>query len=854
MKHFLFLCGVCLALVAMPLNVFAQDYNALYKEFVAQANQGSFTAQTCDALYRCYTATMEALNKTATKNGATSVMRDIVPYLANGAAVSQQQGRQANAVLFAKAYVDAAQRPELAMSGFQTTDAFAQMSYFAAAALVNSRQYGEAIPYLKAYLTTGQEKYHKSVCANLIKACQMTKNTAEGLQACQTASAAYPYDYNMLSACVNFCIDSGNNDALQQYVSKALKIQPNDATLLNIQGKLYEEDHQFHKALEVYTTLQRTHPNALDVLKHLAVNTYNIGVLNYNKALSEKDKGLQKDEQREYKRYFNDAAGHLRRVIQQEPSSLKYTQALAVAYNCTGEQAQLEQVNNKLASMGGGRIASNYVPQLISYAQNAPLVAANGNNGAASVASTVASGAQVTPSYSSTSSSNGIPSYTSFAKEYIEGIVSQWQEKDPYETVSEYKKRVTEQTRAAKIQEAKQKAEEEYIRRYSASVDLNTLALQPYDAEHGVFLITSDKLGELVVPVPRENNEARVFESGWSGMQFSNPKYFIDGDHLALAQLTFTTPTGKSYQYDNKAALNYTSTDVDVNFGAIDYSNLTASTTDSSKSRVNHKTVEVGNSDVDMNIPDTKENNSTTFAVIIANENYQNVASVPMALNDGSTMAKYCEKTLGMPKDNVRYYSDASFGTMLRAVRDIKDIAAAYNGNINILFYYAGHGIPNESTKDAYLMPVDADGRQTEGCYALSRLYTELGSTGAKNIVVMLDACFSGTQRDGKMLASARGVALKAKPTSPNGNMVVLSAASGDETALPYTDKGHGLFTYYLLKKLQQTKGNVTLGELSDYVSQQVRRQAVVSNHKAQTPTATASSAIADTWRSIKLN
>lgn len=219
-------------------------------------------------------------------------------------------------------------------------------------------------------------------------------------------------------------------------------------------------------------------------------------------------------------------------------------------------------------------------------------------------------------------------------------------------------------------------------------------------------------------------------------MQFKNPKYFIDNDHLALANLTFVTPTGKQYQYDNEVALHYTETHVDVQFAAIDKNMLALNESKGSKQKVSTQNITVGNSDVDMNIPEVKANNSKTFAVIISNEHYMNVAGVPMALNDGSTFAKYCEKTLGMPHDNVRYYGDASYGTMLRAVRDIKEIADAFKGDLNIVFYYAGHGIPNESTKDAFLLPVDADGTQTEGCYSLNKLYNELGSTQAKSIVV----------------------------------------------------------------------------------------------------------------------
>ncbi|WP_298106822.1 caspase family protein, partial [uncultured Bacteroides sp.] len=99
------------------------------------------------------------------------------------------------------------------------------------------------------------------------------------------------------------------------------------------------------------------------------------------------------------------------------------------------------------------------------------------------------------------------------------------------------------------------------------------------------------------------------------------------------------------------------------------------------------------------------------------------------------------------------------------------------------------------------------------------------------------------------MLASARGVAIKAKPEAPKGNMVVFSAAQGDETAYPYEDKGHGLFTYFLLKKLQETKGQVSLGELAQYVQQQVSRRSIVTNGKSQTPCVTPSETVVETWK-----
>ena len=115
-----------------------------------------------------------------------------------------------------------------------------------------------------------------------------------------------------------------------------------------------------------------------------------------------------------------------------------------------------------------------------------------------------------------------------------------------------------------------------------------------------------------------------------------------------------------------------------------------------------------------------------------------------------------------------------------------------------------------------------------------------------------MDACFSGAVRNGGMLASARGVAIKAKQAVPQGNMLVLSAAQGNETAYPYKEKEHGLFTYHLLKKLQETKGEITMGALADYITSAVKKRSIVSNGKLQTPTIVHSNTATD-WRNWKM-
>ena len=253
--------------------------------------------------------------------------------------------------------------------------------------------------------------------------------------------------------------------------------------------------------------------------------------------------------------------------------------------------------------------------------------------------------------------------------------------------------------------------------------------------------------------------------------------------------------------------------------------------------------------DVDFYIPIADNVSNHTFAVVISNEKYQMEKPVQYAENDGNTFAEYCKKTLGLPEKNVHFITNATLNNIKHEIKWLEDVIAVYHGDAKVFFYYAGHGIPDEQNKSAYLLPIDGYGSDVTTGYALEDLYKALGSLPSKSVTVFLDACFSGAKRDGDMLASARGVAIKVKQATPVGNIVVFSAAQGDETAYPYKEEEHGLFTYYLLKKLQETKGNVTLGELSDYIKTQVERQSIVINGKLQSPSFVSTATIANSWK-----
>lgn len=258
-------------------------------------------------------------------------------------------------------------------------------------------------------------------------------------------------------------------------------------------------------------------------------------------------------------------------------------------------------------------------------------------------------------------------------------------------------------------------------------------------------------------------------------------------------------------------------------------------------------------SDVDKDIPVTGIENNKTFAVIISNEDYQRVGKVPFAFNDGRVFAEYCKKTLGIPDTNIKFLPNATLGNMKAEVNWLSNVIKAYNGEAKVIFYYAGHGIPDESDRTAYLLPVDGYGSDVSTGYKLDELYSTLGKLPTESVTIFLDACFSGSNRQGSMLTSARGIAIRAKSCIPVGNMVVFSAAQGDETAYPYQQQQHGMFTYYLLKKLQSTKGAVSYQELANYITMEVSRQSIVLNGKSQTPTIIASPNVSMEWSNWKM-
>ncbi len=173
--------------------------------------------------------------------------------------------------------------------------------------------------------------------------------------------------------------------------------------------------------------------------------------------------------------------------------------------------------------------------------------------------------------------------------------------------------------------------------------------------------------------------------------------------------------------------------------------------------------------------------------------------------------------------------------------------------NPHAIIYYCGHGISDEITNSAYIIPTDGNGKDMSTCYSLNKLYTTFAKTKAARVTYFMDACFTGASKEGSMLVAARGVAREPKKETLGGKSIVFSATSADETAMAYKEKQHGLFTYFLLKKLQETKGDVNYVDLQAYILHNVKRESFLTNEKPQTPIVATSPAIKDSWKTMMM-
>ena len=438
-------------------------------------------------------------------------------------------------------------------------------------------------------------------------------------------------------------------------------------------------------------------------------------------------------------------------------------------------------------------------------------------------------------------------------KKIVEIKINEWQEKGEFEKTYDYKIRVAKENRDKKIIEIQNITIDRLKQNFLATCSNNNLSLIEYDADNETFLIEKN-LQEFILEVPI--NKAKYFKENFNNCHIDYLDCAIVDGNFILTSFKVSFLNGDYYIYDSSKNNTFQKTNFNFSFDEIDIE-INEYSSNSNKI-IRTKQENIGISLVDINIiKNIKVKNR--YALIVGNENYSSYQKtlereqdVPYAVNDASIFKEYALKTLGVEEDNLYYLENATSGQMNQTIDLVTKIVSKLGNKAELIFYYAGHGFPDELTKEPYLIPVDVSTSYLNNAISLDDLYDKFSNTGAKKVLAFVDACFSGGARENSLLVS-RGVKINPKMTNISNNLVVFSASSETQSALPYDEQGHGMFTFYLLNKLKESSGKISLGELYDYVSEEVSLNSLKINQTEQEPNVIFSPTIENKWRNWQL-
>ena len=442
--------------------------------------------------------------------------------------------------------------------------------------------------------------------------------------------------------------------------------------------------------------------------------------------------------------------------------------------------------------------------------------------------------------------------YEDFLRSYIEPRAETWAKWDRFEeSPDRYRERVSDENSKKKYEEWKAEADSIYKQKYMATVRWNQFRIAGnYDPENETVLISSELFGYFTVHVPK-GETAREFVQQFESLRVTAPDFiFLGGDTVALNSLAFEFPvSGMRITYDSHTQRPYKEIeDIVSNVPRIDFIAEQAV-------RPPSPVIVEDVLNVDSVIPQINLVNDDVYGVIIGNEHYFYELDTRFSINDATVFHEYCIRALGIPASNLLLRKDATYGDMLNAIQFLRNASTAKNGNIRVLFYFSGHGMSDLKENDMYLLPVDCSSNTLGAALKAETLYKELSDMKTVSATVFLDACFSGKSSDGALVAlvDGRGIDVMPREASLYGNLVIFSATTDAEIAYPYEAKQHGMFTYFLLKKLQANKGDVTYSDLANYIINNVKSYSFDVNKQPQTPKVRGSLDITNVWHGWKL-
>lgn len=215
------------------------------------------------------------------------------------------------------------------------------------------------------------------------------------------------------------------------------------------------------------------------------------------------------------------------------------------------------------------------------------------------------------------------------------------------------------------------------------------------------------------------------------------------------------------------------------------------------------------------------------FALVVGVERYATLPEARFSERDASAFVAHAE-ALGVPPRNIIHLAGplAGYASLKKYLESW--LPKNVTPESRVYFFFSGHGAPDTETRDAYLVPWDGDPSfLKDTAYPLKRLYEKLDALKAKEVIVAMDACFSGAGGRSVLAKGARPLVAQVTKAAAPPKLTVFAAATGEQITSTLEDQGHGTFTYYFLQGLggdaKDPTGKITARGLFDYLKPRVQ-------------------------------
>lgn len=160
--------------------------------------------------------------------------------------------------------------------------------------------------------------------------------------------------------------------------------------------------------------------------------------------------------------------------------------------------------------------------------------------------------------------------------------------------------------------------------------------------------------------------------------------------------------------------------------------------------RSNKTTKEFNITLMDKNEVEYLSEKARNFLFIIGINEYTTFSKLKNATSDAITLEEKLTSEYKIDSNNVYALYD-SMATLENINSNFRKIIKNISPNDNLIIYFAGHGVYDNTLNEGYWIPADAKRGHFTSYYANSLLLKTLNNIPAQHILVLADACFSGS-------------------------------------------------------------------------------------------------------------